>query len=408
MTDFWAVSTFWIVALLFLAVALAFVLPPLLRRDPGGSPDDPVVARAALQRSQLAELDADLRAGTLALEHYDEARGELRDAAPAAVAPAAGATGRGRWAAFALAGVVPVAAITAYLALGSPSHLLPGAVPAPVAAGGQHDPEAMVAALVEKLQQHPDDGAGWAMLGRSYVALGRSQEGAQAFARAAALTPGDAALLADYAEAVALAQNGSMAGVPANLVARALAIDPNEQKALMLAGVVANQGGDFAQAVSYWRRLLAMIPSDGDLARQLAAAIATAQAATAPGSAARTAAPAAAGGSISGTLTLSPQLAGKASPGDTVFIFAQAPQGPPMPLAVQRLTAGQLPYRFTLDDSMSMANGDRLSAHPQVTITARVSKSGQPMPQSGDLQGRVGPVPMGRSGVALTIDTVVP
>lgn len=408
MTGFWTVSIFWIVVAVALAVALAFVLPPLLGAGKGGGVDA-ASANAAIRRQQMAELEADLRAGTLGADQYADARRDL-EAELLREMPAPGvATGGGRWAGFALAGIVPVAAVALYLVLGSPQHLLSAPATAAAPASMPHDAEAMVSALEEKLKQHVNDGAGWAMLGRSYVALGRSQEGARAFARAAELIPGDARLLADYAEALALTQNGNMGGAPDNLIARALAIDANDTKALMLAGVAANQEQDYAQAASYWRRALELTPGNSELAGQLAAAIDNAEAAGKLPHRAPAAEPVAADGkSIAGTVAISPQLAGKVSPADSVFIFAQAPQGPPMPLAVQRITVGQLPYRFTLDDSMSMAAGNRLSDHASVTVTARVSKSGRAVPQSGDLQGRTGPVRLGQDQVALTIDSVVP
>ena len=410
MSNFWTVSLFWIAVLLAIAVALAFILPPLFR--PGKA--RPGFDAAAVQAARRAELAADLRAGTLAADQYAEASRDLDDsvltaAPPSPASPAAMASGRR--AGWALAGLVPAAAIAGYLALGSPMLLV--APPAPVAAAG-HETSPMVAALEEKLQRHPDDAAGWAMLGRSYLALGRAEEGAQALGRAAELTPEDATLLADYAEAVALTQDRNMAGRPSELVARALAIDDKEEKALTLAGIAASQVEDYAKAVGYWRRLLAVIPQNSELARQVAAAVARAEAsaaakrAGAPAAGPAAAGSAAAGKSISGILSISPQLAAKAGSNDAVFLFAQAPQGPPVPLAVQRTTAGQLPYRFTLDDSMAMNGADKLSNHAEVVITARLSKSGQAMPQSGDLQGRVGPVKLGRQDVGVAIDSVIP
>jgi len=430
MMSFWSVSGFWIAVLVLVALALGLVLPTLLRRGGGKTPVEPAAANSAIHRAQLTELDADLASGTLAAEQYAEARKDVeRQVAEEGSAAIGVATANGRWAGLALSGLIPVAAVITYFLLGSPEHLVPAraasaaADPAP-AAGQQHDPAAMVAALEEKLQQHPDDGPGWAMLGRSYVALGRADEGARALGQAAQLVSGDARLLADYAEAVALTQGRNMAGIPSSLVARALAINPKDDKALMLAGVAASQQRNFAQAADYWRQLLAVIPPGTDLARQVTAAVERAEtaAAQAPAAAEEAGAGKAAiaralrqapdqvqpGPSVAGTVSIGPSLAAKVSAGDTVFIFAQAPQGPPMPLAIRRLTAGELPYRFTLDDSVSMAAGDKLSNHAEVMITARVSKSGQAMPQSGDLEGRTGPVKLGRQDVALSIDRVLP
>lgn len=423
MTSFWSVASFWIAVLVLLGLALALVLPALLRRGGSRPAMDPAAANNAIHQAQMSELDTDLKSGTLSAEQYAEARQDIeRQSAEEGVTPAGEISANGRWAGFALSGLIPLAAVISYFLLGSPEHLRPGqptaAAADPAPAGAQpHDPAAMVAALEEKLKQHPEDGQGWAMLGRSYVALGRNQEGARALGQAAQLVSGDARLLADYAEAVALTQGRNMAGIPSSLVERALAIDPKDQKALMLAGVAASQQRNFAQAADYWRRLLAVIPPDSELSRQVTAAIDKSEAAAAQGPAEEPGGGKAAiahllqqapkGPAIAGTVDLDGRLAGQVKPTDTLFIFAQAPDGRPMPLAVLRLSAGQLPYRFSLDDSLSMA-GDKLSGHAEVMLTARISKSGQAMPQTGDLEGKVGPVKLGRRDIALSIDQVVP
>ena len=116
----------------------------------------------------------------------------------------------------------------------------------------------------------------------------------------------------------------------------------------------------------------------------------------------------AAAAALSGTVSLSPKLAAQASPDDTVFIFARAPEGPAMPLAAVRRKVRDLPVRFSLDDSMAMNPQAKLSAHPKVVVVARISKSGSPAAQKGDLQGASVPVASDARGVALVIDSVVP
>jgi cytochrome c-type biogenesis protein CcmH len=107
-------------------------------------------------------------------------------------------------------------------------------------------------------------------------------------------------------------------------------------------------------------------------------------------------------------VTLSPELASKASPDDTVFIFARAAEGPPMPLAVLRKRVRDLPAKFSLDDSMAMAPGMNLSAFPRVVVGARISKSGNAMPQPGDLQGFSDAVGNSATGVSVSIRSEVP
>jgi cytochrome c-type biogenesis protein CcmH len=271
------------------------------------------------------------------------------------------------------------------------------------------------------------------LLAHSYQALERFAESADAYARADALIPNNAGLLADYADALAMAQGRKLGGAPAALIQRALAIDPKNKKALALAATVALEARDLDNSIAYWRRLAAELPSGSDDARQVADVIAEVDAARregkgsppAPSKAAtiepskRTAETAppvpsaprggtGAAGTIAGRVDLEAALASKVALNDTVFIFARAAEGPRMPLAVLRIPAKELPRDFSLDDSMSMAPGVKLSATPSVIVEARISKSGNALPQSGDLFGRSAPLKPGATGVRITIDQVVP
>ena len=107
---------------------------------------------------------------------------------------------------------------------------------------------------------------------------------------------------------------------------------------------------------------------------------------------------------ISGTVTVAPSLAGKGSATDTLFVFARESNGPPMPVAIMRATKKDLPFTFRLDDSTSMMPSRKLSDVGMVVIVARLSKSGQAMPQSGDLEGMSQPVKPGVDGVTIVID----
>jgi cytochrome c-type biogenesis protein CcmH len=152
-----------------------------------------------------------------------------------------------------------------------------------------------------------------------------------------------------------------------------------------------------AGAAAYWQRMLAHVPPDSEDARSIRENVNEARklAADRPTSGLR------------GTVSLSPQLKEKAAPDDTVFVFARAADGPPMPLAVAKTRVRDLPYAFQLDDSTAMTPAMKLSAFPQVIVAARVSKSGTATAQPGDLQGTTKPVANDSNGVTVLIDTVV-
>jgi cytochrome c-type biogenesis protein CcmH len=427
MSNFWTISLFWALFLVFIAVALAFVLPPLLRREVKLGQVDRKEANVAIYYDQLAELKADLDSGELDAAQYEDARREiekrLSEDVPAELVPVAAAHAS-RWPGYALAVAIPVVAIAMYVGLGNPEALLMSRAEAPVAAQqGQHDAAPMIASLEAKLNKNPNDAEGWYMLARSYAATGRYGDAAKAFAKVTELVPEDSSILADFADVLAMAQGGSLQGKPLDLINRALKLNENDLKALNLAGTAAYKEGQFALAAEYWRRLLKLIPPDSDDARGIAAAVAQAEkaAGTAPALDNLSSFEGKTGGEekpsqasngpaagVSGTVSVRKDLIGKIDPADTVFIFAQLPQGPKMPLASLRIVAKELPYHFTLDDSVAMSPNDKLSNHPEVTISARVSKSGQAMAQSGDLQGKVGPVKLGQKGVMITIDSMVP
>jgi cytochrome c-type biogenesis protein CcmH len=414
------VTGFLAVAAAMLAVAVAWVLVPLLRQRPQASPA-PEATNLAVLRDQLAELDTDLARGILTSERYEQAKLELErrvldevnpDPAAAGTAPKASNS----WAAAILGATIPVAAVALYLAVGTPAMLV---AQAPGASGPEHEVtaeqlEAMVAKLAAHVEKNPDDAKGWSLLARSYYVMARYPEAVRAYERAVALAPRDAGLLADYADALGMTHGRSLQGAPLALVERALAIDPDHWKALALAGTAAFERKDYRGAIAYWERLKRVVPADSQIGQSVEASIAEARelggAAVAAAKAPKAvAAPqAAAGAKVAGRVTLAPGLAAKAAPTDTVFVFARAVGGPPMPLAVLRKQVKDLPIEFALDDSMAMAPNLKLSGFAEVIVGARISRSGTATPQSGDLQGVSKPIKVGATGVAVVIDTAVP
>ena len=287
--------------------------------------------------------------------------------------------------------------------------------------------EAMVAKLAERMQGRPDDAEGWQMLARSQMMLGRLPEALGAFERLVQLRPADANTLVDYADALAVKNGRTLEGEPLRLIERALKLEPDHLKALALAGSAAFNRQDDIKAVLYWERAVSIGPAEHEIVQMArdgaaaarerskmpvvaAAAAAVAGMAVKPAAAAGPTAAAAAptSSAVSGTVRLSAQLKAQASPDDVVFIFARPADGSRMPLAILRKQVKDLPAAFTLDDSLAMSPAARLSLAQQVIVGARISKSGQAMPQSGDLQGLSAPVKVGTTGLVVEISTQLP
>jgi cytochrome c-type biogenesis protein CcmH len=211
-------------------------------------------------------------------------------------------------------------------------------------------------------------------------------------------------------------QGGNLQGEPLRLIEQALQNNPSNLKGLALAGTAAFERKDYAAAIGYWTRARAAAPPEGEFTRSLDQSLADARAAAGGSLAAAapvTAAPAAAAkaqgaASISGRVSLAPALAARVAPGDTLFVFARAAEGPRMPLAILKRSGADLPLNFTLDDSMAMAPELKLSGHANVVVGARLSKSGNAMPQSGDLEGVSAPLAGRSSGIEIVIDSVRP
>ncbi len=267
----------------------------------------------------------------------------------------------------------------------------------------------MISELAARLKQSPEDGKGWAMLARTYAVTKRYPEAVEAYEEASKLIPDDAVMLVDYADILAMENGKKFKGKPLELLRRALKADPNNVKGLALMGSALFQAGDYPAAVAHWSKLLPMLPPDAPLTAQVKAGIENAHklangAQSVPDGQAQPANVT----KVSGVVELSPSLRSKVAPTDTVFVFAKAVSGPPMPIAVIRAQASELPLKFVLDDSMSMMPSMKLSGQQQVTVSAKISKSGSATQQSGDMKGEVSPVKVGANNIRIVIDSVVP
>ncbi len=413
---------FWVLLALLVAMALAILLPPLLRRRSLAA--DAENLNIALARERLEELETESAEGTLDPAQLDAARAELKRELLQDVDTSQERPLSGRRDPFAVAVValcVPLVAFGLYWALGD--HSAADGVPrAPSAAAQQQDAapplEDMVERLKARLDQRPADANGWLMLARTYSFLQRWPDAEKAFARAQKLAPQNPDVLVEYAGLLGRKADGVLAGQPEQLLRTALQAQPQHMNGLFLMGHVHFQAARYEQALELWRRVAAQLQPGSDDLRQLQQYMTAARGelglppetvtAAAPASAEPQAVPAA-GKSIQVSVKLDPTMASVVTPGDTLFVYARATEGPRMPLAIARLTASQLPLTVTLDESMAMMPDMTLASFEQVTVEARISKTGSAMPQSGDIRGTRTPVsPDSGDTVEILIDSRVP
>lgn len=375
---------FLLIASVMVLSAFLIVLPPLWRKHPVEQADQDQ-RNIAIARQRLAELKEQLQAGALSQALYDEQLAELELALSDDLDIAGhvqAASSQGRWMAWVLVAAVPLLAGTLYWTLGnypSISQAEQAAMPPEI--------EKMVAGLAERLKKQPDDALGWTMLGRSYKYMQQYPKAVDAFGHAYALLGDQPEIMLLYADALAFANNEQLAGKPAELVFKALAMEPNNVTGLWLGGMAKAQAGDFAAAMGLWKKLETQLPSGSEAQQEIQGMLANLATQIQEGATVQAEAKPAKAVSINVQVSLAPELQKSASPTDTVFIYAQALSGPKMPLAIVRKQISELPLTVSLTDAMAMTPAAKLSSFKQVKLLARVSKSGGATPQPGDLIG---------------------
>ena len=417
-------TMFWILCVALLVIAVLFVVLPLWRSTVKSNHVLPDAANLEIFRDQVAEMDADLQNGLLTPELYAQGKRELQARLLEEVKATDSVTGAlvnhpHKAAAIVLAVLLPLTAVGLYWKIGNQNALLPQTEHVAAASVGTVHTEAALKELEGKVAQNPQDADSLGTLARTYVEQERYVDAAKAYSKLSQLIPNDAQLWADFADTLAMANGQNLAGHPTILLNKALEIDPNNIKALALAGSAAMGRGDFPAAIQYWEHLLKLMPGNSADSKMIADGIQQARTAMAqakggnamPGQsmAGQPAGAAQNAGQerITGTVTLSDAMKAQASPNDTLFVLARASEGPPMPLAVIRKQVKDLPLQFTLDDSMAMSPQMKLSSFDKVVLIARIAKSGDPMPHTGDLQGMSAILKPGSSGVKLSIDSMV-
>ncbi len=384
--------TFWLLAAATLLLAYGLFWWHL-RKPISPSSQTQINANLAVHRQRRQELEQELAEGKIGPAEFErltmELDRELLDQLPQNNAANDTAATPYKGLSLVLASLLslPVIAFALYLQLGRPD--LVNGVQARTQAA-LPSLEAAVERLNTRLAENPEDLEGWVLLARTYQALGHPQKALQAYAKALKLNPEHPELKLRYAEALAQTQQGNLQGEPEKLIQQVLETHKDYPYALWLAGMAAIQKGDKPTAQQYWETLLKQMPPQSPAAKQLISMMER-TGLQVPSQAARTA-QATSEASITVNVSLAPELTQKAAPSDSLFIFARAAKGPPMPLAIVRKQVKDLPLTVTLDDSMAMMPQMKLSKFDQVILGARIAKTGNAKGAPGDLEGWTQPV----------------
>jgi cytochrome c-type biogenesis protein CcmH len=432
MNFFWSVTLFWAAVAAALVLALAFVLPFLMRN--GQAPNSKAARRdinLAVYRDQMKDLHTELSNTQLSQEQFLDSKLELETRAVedalahedrAAVPVASRRLG------FFLAAALPVAAIALYSVLGNPSALTavtggPNAKAEAAAQPTEADILQMVQRMEARAQANPTDTEVWEALANANAMMGRWPKALQAAEKSLALSPNKPAVMSAYAEALAMNSGMVLAGKPMEMVNKALRVDPDDIKSLELSGIHAFKNEQYDQAVMFLTRLQRLMPPDMPYAQEILKmrneaqrlaerGVPSAASSNTQGGAATLSAPQGqtqvnTQASVSGTVDVAKALQSRVGVQSTIYLIARDGESGP-PVAVSRVAVGSFPLQFRLDDSMAMSSANTLSKHKQVVLLARISASGNPMAQSGDLEGRLVGVAVGTQNVKLVIDRVLP
>lgn len=365
---------FWLPAGLLLLVAMSFLLVPLLRGRKAQAEEDRTALNVALYQERVAELQAQQAAGTLTAEQLAAGQAEAaRELLADAEREEAAQRRLGQWLPLASALLVPVLGLGLYLQWGGLDQVQQSRELAQMAPRSMSE---MTERLEQSVKSRPEDPEGWYFLGRTYMAQERAADAAKAFAEAVRLAGREPALLGQWAQAQYFAQNKQWSESLQQLTDEALQADPEEVTSLGLLGIAGYEAGRYADAVRYWERLVAALPAEDPSREAIQSGIARARQQLGDAAPVVATAPAPAAASLKVRVELDAALKDKVQPGDAVFVFARALSGPPMPLAVKRLTVADLPAEVSLSDSDAMMPQLKLSNFPQVQLVARVSRAG--------------------------------
>ena len=408
---------FGILALAMVLCVAGVLMWVLLRQRPVVTHASQAKANAKVYRDQILDLDREHESGHISDAEWQQSRDELSmrllEDTAAQDDPAAKQEKPALWTAVIIAVAMPIGAMSLYMWVGEPDALQPMSVNSTEKAD-QVELAKMAESLAKKLNDKPDNLQGWVMLGRTYRTMDKFDAAVQAYDRALKLSADDDLKL-ERVEVLAMKSQGNFEGEPWNVIREILQRDPQHYGALLLAGSASYSHAQYADALKYWQQARKPLAADNPDLPGLDDAIASVQqklglpvkAVSAVGSASKANA-ANSGSTVSGQVLIAEALKAKVKPSDVVFIYATPANGERMPLAIFKTTVAQLPLAFTLDDSTAMTPERKLSGAGEVLVKVRVSKSGNAMPQSGDLSGTLGPVKVGAKGLLLEIKDQIP
>jgi cytochrome c-type biogenesis protein CcmH len=420
--------TFWLLAILLFVLAIAFILYPFItqhfsdKKDSGGNNETTVDQRQTnidIAKEQLQTLEEDFAKAEISQEEYDSLKYELESSLieDISVSNTAETETKTKTSStnpklimFLVILFVPLCSILFYQQLGTPGFIDGSALAQSQHSNTNNQPsvDEMIGMLINKLKKNPNDEKGWFLLARTFMALKKYDEAYKTYENLLKLTGEDADVLVSMADAAAMSKAGKISGEPEKLIRRALKIAPDNITGLWLIGIAEKEQGNNAQALKYWTKLYPLIEEKA--AKETVAKMIQSVGGSVPQSesehnhdnsvSAETMANIAAEINtfkskaksdsntkvvITVTIDLSSELKNQANDNDVVFIYAKALQGPPMPLAAAKKKVAELPMTISLDDSMAMMPSMKISAFKEVRVGARISKSGQPGKNSGDL-----------------------
>lgn len=386
---------FWIVVAGLLVLALLILIVPILRSPVTSNATDRQQQNIQIAREKKTLLDKQFEQSELNQGEYDDALQDLQTSLALDLEREETSTEQqpGKWVVWFLAALIPVVSIGLYLKFGE-YRVIENPVLAEVekttqtANQADHQDmsiEAMLERVRQRLRDNPEDAQGWFILGRTLMSMKQIGEAVTAFQRTYDLVGEDPSIMFTLADALALQNKGSMAGEPTQLVKRGLELAPQDPTGMWLAGLAAEQRKEYKVAHKYWSDMLPLIADDTESSAEIHRLLVVLEKRDSTIQSVATTAAMPTAASISLKVDLDASLRDQAAPGDSVFVYAKAMQGPPMPLAVKRMTVSDLPASVSLSDSDAMMPTMKLSSFKQVIIGARISKSGNPVAQPGDL-----------------------